>query len=204
MKSILLLFTAIILYAFTGTTKQDKDLETLYALMQGSFNSAEQAEADSTFYDISLHMYPIWEEKGHFLYVEQALSSMQNKPYRQRIYELKRCSDSTFCSYVYKIPNNSLWIGKWENADNFNTLNFEDLDPLTGCEVILKRHTDEHYAGETGEKTCQSVFRGASYANSEVSVFPGKITSWDRGFDAEGNHVWGAVKRGYIFKKINQ
>ncbi|MBT3622097.1 MAG: hypothetical protein HN535_05030, partial [Flavobacteriales bacterium] len=87
MKSILLLFTAISLYAFTGTTKQDKDLETLYALMQGSFNSAEQA-----------------------------LSSMQDKPYRQRIYELKRCSDSTFCSYVYKIPNNSLWIGKWENA----------------------------------------------------------------------------------------
>jgi hypothetical protein len=27
------------------------------------------------------------------------------------------------------------------------------------------------------------------------------ILSWDRGFDANGNQVWGAEKGGYIFKK---
>jgi hypothetical protein len=28
---------------------------------------------------------------------------------------------------------------------------------------------------------------------------PGKIVSWDRGFDASGAQVWGAEKGGYIF-----
>lgn len=65
--------------------KVDSELKELFTLMQGSFNSAIQAEIDSTYYNISLHMYPIWEDKGNFLYVEQALTSTPNKPYRQRI-----------------------------------------------------------------------------------------------------------------------
>ncbi|WP_298881655.1 CpcT/CpeT family chromophore lyase [uncultured Polaribacter sp.] len=91
--------------------KVDTELNELFALMQGSFNSEIQAKKDSTYYNISLHMYPIWKDKGNFLYVEQALNSMQNKPYRQRIYEVTRLNDSIFSSAIYKIPNDSLWIG---------------------------------------------------------------------------------------------
>ena len=29
----------------------------------------------------------------------------------------------------------------------------------------------------------------------------GRVVSWDRGFDAEGNHIWGAEKGGYEFVK---
>ena len=60
----------------------------LFEMMQGSFDSKEQAAEDSAYYAISLHMYPIWPERGQFLYVEQALAAMQDKPYRQRVYEL--------------------------------------------------------------------------------------------------------------------
>ncbi|RZN83915.1 MAG: hypothetical protein EVB12_00935, partial [Winogradskyella sp.] len=65
-------------------------LDELYAVMQGSYNSEIQSQVDSTYYNISLHMYSIWEGKGHYLYVEQALNSMQSKPYRQRIYKLNK------------------------------------------------------------------------------------------------------------------
>ena len=51
-------------------------VEELFALMQGSFDSKAQAERDSAFYAISLHMHQVWPERGHFLYVEQALASM--------------------------------------------------------------------------------------------------------------------------------
>ena len=61
----------------------------LFELMQGSFDSSEQAAQDSAYYAISLHMYPIWPERGQYLYVEQALAAMQDKPYRQRVYELR-------------------------------------------------------------------------------------------------------------------
>ena len=97
----------------------DKQLEELFNLMQGSFNSEIQAQQDSTYYNISLHMYPIWKDKGNYLYVEQALNSMQDRPYRQRIYKVTRLNDNVFSSAIYTIPMDSLWIGKWR-YDHFN------------------------------------------------------------------------------------
>ena len=182
----------------------DQELLDLYGLMQGSFNSAEQALTDSAFFDITLHMYPIWEGKEHYLYVEQSVSSMQDRPYRQRIYQLKRTSDSAITSYIYKIPNDSLWIGAWKNADSFNALNPTDLISLNGCEVILSAVGTNHYKGSTGEKSCESTLYGASYAHSAVEISEGTIYSWDRGLDADGKQIWGAVKGGYIFKKLSE
>ena len=72
----------------TNDELKEKQLTSLFKMMQGSFNSQTQADQDSTYYNISLHMYPIWQEKGNWLYVEQALNRMQDKPYRQRIYEV--------------------------------------------------------------------------------------------------------------------
>jgi len=182
--------------------KEDTELKELFSLMQGSFNSENQARQDSTYYNISLHMYPIWKDKGNYLYVEQALNSMQNKPYRQRVYKVTRLNDSVFSSAIYTIPNDSLWIGKWKTPEDFDRISTEYIVERTGCEVLLQRIGENHYKGATGIKTCESSLRGASYATSEVEMTSEKILSWDRGFDAEGNHVWGAEKAGYIFDKL--
>ncbi|MGK0366585.1 MAG: CpeT protein [Saprospiraceae bacterium] len=70
--------------------------------MTGSFNSTAQAERDTTYYDITLHMYPIWEDDAQtWLYVEQSVTSMPEKPYRQRVYRLEQADKSTFKSYIY-------------------------------------------------------------------------------------------------------
>ncbi len=183
--------------------KEDKELKELFSLMQGSFNSEVQSQVDSSYYNISLHMYPIWEDKGNFLYVEQALNRMQDRPYRQRIYEVTRISDSTFSSAVYKLDVDSLWIGKWKTPKAFDSISLRDIALKEGCEVILKRVAPKHFAGKTGDDTCVSTMRGASFARSEVEILEDKIMSWDRGFDAEGNYVWGAEKGAYIFNKLD-
>lgn len=183
-------------------TSSDIELNELVTLMQGSFNSEKQSIADSTYFNISLHMYQIWEDKGNYLYVEQALNSMQNKPYRQRVYEITRINDSIFSSAIYTLPADSLWVGKWKDPPAFDSISKQDLTLRNGCEVLLKRKSVNNYDGKTGVKTCESSLRGAAYATSEVAIFSDKIVSWDRGFDAEGNHVWGAEKGGYIFNKI--
>lgn len=206
-RSAILIITIFLL--IVSCKKQDKqpvvdsDLEKLFSLMQGSFNSEDQSISDSTYYNISLHMYPIWSDQGKFLYVEQALNSMQDKPYRQRIYEVTRLNDSTFSSAIYTIENDSLWIGKWKTPAAFDSITKTDLTLRTGCEVLLKRLGDKRFKGETGERSCESTLRGASYATSEVEIKDNQIISWDRGFDAEGNHVWGAEKGGYIFDKLD-
>lgn len=177
-------------------------IDELYKLMQGSFNSEMQAKTDSTYFNISLHMYPIWKDKGHFLYVEQALNSRQNNPYRQRIYELTQIDENTYSSAIYTIEHDSLWIGKWKTPEEFDKLNPKDVSKKEGCEVILTRLKENHYKGQTGERTCESTLYGASYATSEVEILPTKIISWDRGFDADDKHIWGAEKGGYIFNKL--
>jgi hypothetical protein len=42
-----------------------------------------------------------------------------------------------------------------------------------------------------------STLRGAGSATSKVVIHPDRIVSWDRGLDAEGNHVRGAETGGY-------
>lgn len=185
------------------STKKSDNFNQLLSLMKGSFNSEIQSQVDSTYFNISLHMYPIWEDKGHYLYVEQALNTKQDKPYRQRIYEVTKLTDSTYSSAIYTIPNDSLWIGKWKTPDAFNSLSKDSISKKSGCEVILKHIESNYFKGETGIKTCESNLYGASYATSKVEIFVDKIISWDRGFDSEGNHIWGAEKGGYIFNKLD-
>jgi len=202
MKLHLLFFTILVTAcSVSKKTTSSNSLNQVMIMMQGSYDSEAQSIADSSYYNISLHMYPIWKDKGHFLYVEQALNSMQDKPYRQRVYEVKRLSDSTFGSYIYKIKDDSLWIGSWKTLKRFDSISPDYLDIRKGCEVILKKIADNTFEGSTGENSCESTLRGASFATSEVKIQPNKITSWDRGFDKEGNHIWGAEKGGYVFDK---
>ena len=202
----LLPFLVLLISVFScknNTKSEDTELKELFSLMQGSFDSELQAQIDSSYYNISLHMYPIWEDKGNFLYVEQALTSTPEKPYRQRIYEVKRESDSTFSSAIYKLDVDSIWIGKWKTPKAFDSINLKNIALKEGCEVILKRISPNHFIGKTGDSTCSSTMRGASFARSEVEILEDKVISWDRGFDADGNYVWGAEKSGYIFNKID-
>ncbi len=181
----------------------ENHLHDLLGMMQGSFTSEIQAGIDSTYFNISLHMYPIWNDKGNFLYVEQALNARQNKPYRQRIYEVTQLNDSMFSSAIYTIENDSLWIGKWKTPKAFDSLSMRQVSKKEGCEVILKRIDSDYFKGQTGEKSCESTLYGASYATSEVEIFSDKIISWDRGFDDNDEHIWGAEKGGYIFNKLD-
>ena len=196
------IFIVVITLFLIGCEKESSQAEELYMLMQGSFDSQEQAEEDDTYFNISLHMYPIWKDKGYWLYVEQALNAKQDKPYRQRIYEIKQLNDSVVSSTIYTIPNDSLFIGKWKDPEFFNSLPIDSLQLRKGCDVYLSKTFHNTFTGSTMHESCQSGLRGSSYATSEVSVYKDKIISWDRGFNAEGEQVWGATKQGYIFRKV--
>jgi len=178
------------------------DFENLYDWMLGSFDSADQAEEDTTYFDINLEMHPIWTdaEDVKWMYVEQAVSSQKDKPYRQRVYKLTELEDGSFASYVYTLPNEKDFIGKWNDEELFSKLKPTDLIEREGCEVILKKAGDA-FSGSTVEKNCESDFRGAKYAKSKVTVSKVGIISWDQGFDDKDEQVWGATKGGYVFDK---
>lgn len=172
--------------------------------MTGDFSSKEQSVTDSSYFDIRLRMVPIWKQMDNvfYLYVEQAMSTALDKPYRQRIYKVVREDKTHFTSYIYTIPEPERFVGKKEGDYAFSMIDQEIIIEKVGCEVKLEFiEAEDHFAGSTGENTCASEKSGASWATSNVTIKEFEMVSWDQGWDAQGKQVWGAVKGGYIFKK---
>lgn len=183
-------------------------LAELGSFMQGSFSSAQQAQDDPEFLDIRLHMARIWPDRsdGTYLYVEQATAQALERPYRQRIYRVTSLSPLSFKSEVFELPGSAddvqkNFAGKWQDPAAFAALAPESLRLRAGCHIILNWQTSGIFTGSTEDRKCGSELRGATHATSEVTIDQEKLVSWDRGFDANGKQVWGAVKGGYIFRR---
>lgn len=188
--------------AATATPHVTEAVEELVALMQGSFSSREQAQADAEYFDIRLHMLPIWPDRddGRWLYVEQAVAVSQAEPYRQRVYRVSAREDGTIESAVYELTDPLRFALAWKDPRKLDALRHEELVRKDGCEVLLRQAEPGRFVGATGEKTCASDLRGASWATSEVEITADGVRSWDRGFDEAGAQVWGATKGGYSFR----
>lgn len=202
MKSITRHFLFVLLLLVSNSLPaQPGTLEELTSWMTGNFSSEAQATRDSDYFAISLIMTPIWEERypgQHWLYVEQAMASRLDKPYRQRIYQVEALSDGSFRSAVYTLPDPEAAIGKSTDSSFFDAWEPEDLDLRDGCAVYLSYQAGV-YTGSTRGHGCASNLRGAAYASSRVSISLEGIVSWDQGFDPSGAQVWGAEKGGYEF-----
>lgn len=180
------------------------DLDLLVSWMSGAFSSSSQAAADEDFFDISLHMVPIWTERddGRWLYVEQAVAEHADTPYRQRVYRVRQVDENLFESRVYTFPEPLRFAGAWRAAAPLAELRPDVLSERDGCAILMRRR-DDAFIGSTLGRLCTSDLRGASFATSEVTITGDALLSWDRGFDADGHQVWGAVQGGYVFTRLD-
>ena len=167
--------------------------------LTGSFNSNAQSLEQPQYYDVSLKACPVGVSgiEGTTLYVEQALSEQMNSPYRQRVYVLSQVDQETVRSEIYELNNERAMIGQCDK-DAVKDLTVEDLVLKDGCAVTLTWN-GEGFEGQTDVGTCLSTMNGATYATSVVQTTTDSIASWDQGWDANGNQVWGATDGPYIF-----
>jgi hypothetical protein len=181
---------------------------TVAALLTGHFTSAGQAKADPEFFEVHLHMCPIWTERddGPWLYVEQAMATALDKPYRQRIYRLvdrSTAGSPSVESRVYELPNAAERVGACSDPARFAADSPESLVAREGCAIVLAPGADASWSGSTVGDLCLSSLRGASYATSEVWLSSAELRTWDRGFDANRAQVWGAKKGPYVFRRVD-
>ncbi len=184
------------------SAQSDADLDKLVKRLTGDFSSQSQSRLDSDYYDIRLHIRPIWtgDQTSHWLYVEQASATSEDKPYRQRIYKIEKDGEKGFKSIIYVLPEAATWVGAYKNTALFDGLKPSDLSLRDGCTVYLtKQAKDGAFVGSTRGEGCESNLRGAKYATSNVLITDEMLISWDQGFDAGGKQVWGATKGGYEF-----
>ncbi len=204
---LLLSASSLFLFACAGPhrsgSKSDADLDKLLSCMTGDFSSQAQSLRDSAFFDIRLHIRPIWtaDKNNHWLYVEQATASAEDKPYRQRVYKVEREQSGGFKSIVYTLPDPAKWIGAYKKTAVFEQIKPADLSLRDGCTVFLEKKQDGTFEGSTRGEGCESTLRGAKYASSKVTITGKQLNSWDQGFNEKGDQVWGAVKGGYEFIK---
>jgi hypothetical protein len=181
----------------------DPELEQLAAWMTGSFSSQAQSREDADFHHIVLHMARIWRARtdGAWLYVEQAAASAVDRPYRQRVYHVRRVGEDLFASSVFTLSDPLERAGAWQKESPLADLSPTDLEAREGCTIYLLRRADGSFEGSTLGRLCTSALRGSTWASSEVVIGPDGLTSWDRGWDDAGNQVWGAEKAGYRFDR---
>ncbi len=180
------------------------DINALVSLMDGSFSNEEQSEKDQGYDNITLHMKRMWTDRsdGKWLYVEQAYSQSPEKPYKQRVYRITRNDDGSLQNDVYSLKSPLRFAGEWQNETPLTSLSPDSLIKQNGCTVYFKLINDTTFMGKTKGKKCSGNLNGAKYSTSEVIITNNSTTIWDRGFNKHGTQVWGAVKGGYIFKRV--
>lgn len=210
MKSYFYIFIFAITTVLTAcsTTKiasngsADKELAAFAKMMAGTYNSTAQAKRDTDYFSISLVMHPIWTDRSDakWIYVEQAMSTKLEKPYRVRVYQLEHPSKGVFTSKIYTIKEEKSFFGLHKDAAKEKALTFDKIEIKDGCTVTLAEKAGI-YTGGTDADKCPSSLRGAKYATTKITMKKGELVSWDQGFDATNKQIWGATKGGYVFVK---
>jgi CpeT protein len=179
--------------------------ERVATLLTGRFDSSAQAAADSRYFPVQLRACAVALPAlgSDVLYVEQAMLSAADEPYRQRVYAIAERDDGAVVSTVYELLQAERFVGfcELDATDQAGIMPIEsDLALLAGCAVTLVP-AEEGFTGSTDGRACSNDHNGATYATSEVTLTDDGIESWDRGYDEAGSQVWGAVAGPYRFDR---
>lgn len=207
MKRTLITLTLALLAGCPSSETPDDLTPTFDAVGQleenlvGVFDSAQQSIDDPQYFAIQLITCPVHAPDlgERVVYVEQAVMGSADAPYRQRLYVLQgddvaRIATTT----VYALTDPQSAIGLCDG--DLATFAFDEVTRRAGCGVAMEwDEEDEAYVGGTAGTSCLSTMNGATHATAEVWIGADRIESWDRGFDGNGEQVWGAEAGPYEF-----
>ena len=206
------MFTVLLsLFACSNATNNDTaDAQVVdpaiavHQLLQGDFDSTQQASSNTNYFEISLRMcaFELPELGSNILYVEQAATDSLSSPYRQRIYHVESVGERV-ASHVYSMDGSmeNALVGACDSPSDI-VVELDQIVERVGCSVWLTP-TDDGFSGGTEGIECISTLGEAAYATSIVHLTPSSIESWDQGWDAAGNQVWGATAGAYVFDRLN-
>jgi hypothetical protein len=134
------------------------------------------------------------------LYQEQALLNNLSNPYRQRFLQLSAMPlTQSVRSLSFRPVNPTTWIGLCNKPLGDRRVIPSELG-IPICSVFLKRSGDS-YIGNTPVDGCPTNMRGATRITNRILLRRVGMDTWDRGFDATGNQVWGAQGESYQFRR---
>ncbi|AUT01185.1 chorismate-binding protein [Nostoc sp. CENA543] len=182
-----------------------QDIATLARWMAADFSNQAQAFENPPFYaHIRVCMRPLpWDVlSGVALFLEQAYDFMLNDPYRLRVLKLVVVGDRIHIEN-YTVKQEATFYGASRDLQRLKTLKTEDLEKMSGCDMIVE-WTGTTFKGrvEPG-KGCIVVRNGQkTYLDNEFEINEEIFWSLDRGRDLETDeHLWGSVAGPFQFAR---
>ncbi|PRQ16834.1 putative chromophore lyase CpcT/CpeT [Rosa chinensis] len=211
-KTVVLIGGALLLKRLTkSTTRWDHARHVTRSLSGEKFSKDQAARDPDHYFNIRMSSCPAAEmvDGSKVLYFEQAFWRSPKKPFRQRFYMVKPCPKELKCD----VEVSSYAIRDAEEYKNFCDRS-KDQRPLPEEVIgdIAEHLTTVHlkrcergkrclYEGSTPPASFPNSWNGASYCTSELAILKNnEIHSWDRGYNDEGNQVWGPKEGPYEFK----
>ncbi len=178
-------------------------LDDYVSLATGEFSSSVQAQNDARYDAITWQITEIWRgdsDGARWLYTESWMDE-GDRPYMQRISKISRQDDGTLLATRFRIPEPQRFVSAWQDPERFAALRKDDIEELTGCDAVIVRAGEHRFESGTRGNQCKSIYKGSSYAISYNTLSADGMTNWDRGFTADGRHVWGPATGGYQFHR---
>ena len=181
-------------------------LVTLAQYLGGKFDNRDQAIADPAWF-VHLKLWqrpvPLFREDSITIFAEQANVLQLDRPYRQRLLRLREQQSQLQVQY-YSFKQPELYRGAGANPEQFRDLTTAAIELLDRCVLsVAKQESGDRFVSAPLPDT-RCCF---SYANEIRQVFLGfevdsqQFLSYDKGIDAEGKALWGAIMGAYRFTK---
>ncbi|KAI8544118.1 hypothetical protein RHMOL_Rhmol08G0270600 [Rhododendron molle] len=174
--------------------------------------SKEQAARDpDNYFNLRWLSCPAVEmvDGSKILYFEKAFWRTPHKPFRQRFFMVKPCPNEMKCDVelsTYAIRDAEEYKNFCDRPKDQRSQPEEVIGDVAEhlTTIYLKRCESGKrclYEGSTPPDGFPNTWNGATYCTSELSVLKNnEIHSWDRGYDDDGNQVWGVKGAPYEFK----
>ena len=168
--------------------------------ISGTFDSAAQADQDTRYDHAIWHRVEIWpgDKDARWVYAENWLAGAE-KPYRQRISKFRLAEDGSIVSESFRFKDAEQMVSAWSQPGRFQSVDKATLVSAAGCEIRLARTAPRQFEGSTYGQQCRNSYKGASYVVSRSVINMDGFTNWDRGFNQDGEQVWGPKTHGYRF-----
>ncbi|MEL6779816.1 MAG: chromophore lyase CpcT/CpeT [Cyanobacteria bacterium J06597_16] len=184
------------------------DVVKLTQWMAADFSNQPQAIENPPFFahiQVCMRPLPKGFQSGISLYLEQAYYFQLNQPYRVRVLHFIQREDDVLLEN-YKVKDEANFYGAARDRSKLATLTPDDLEPMGGCDIIVKWTGDSFNGKVEPGKKCMVNRKGMdTYLDNEFIVTEDHMTSYDRGRDpATDELVWGSVAGPFEFDKVNR
>jgi hypothetical protein len=117
---------------------------------------------------------------------------------------VRKIDDDTIESKSFKLQNPQAWIGFCRHTQPHRQATLRELSNYV-CSVFLEPiEQEKNYGGKTPSEGCPSNVRGAVKITNKVILHQEGMDTYDRGFDENGNLVWGAQNEGYYYRWVDR